>query len=628
MTTKKARLRLRRPGPLSGVSRLSPLHLVLIGLGGWVALFLLYIFLADPQDRSVDKFLQNWRAYLALYWPLTMLFLSRLHARGAADDEHERVIRGQKDRIKLLNAFGPQPSRTEFWPIRGSRSIYTSVLDMVDRAHLSADSHKDERYTVQLLLCSPTLDYTHESRSDYASWGDEFDGKLNGLMGNENVRIEITCLSDESIQGHQPLHDFLSVLAAYCHDVSRSPLTHRQILTKIREAALNRLTNLQAAATDRGHITIKKMLNIPFQIFLVTSKHYSEVIVSFAGREILEDANPPEPRGFLSCDPDVVEAFAQVYADYTTDHRRRPTVPPHTEDMIADQSRARTPYRVHDFLNLGFDIVVQPNVFSPAFGNSSKFTAWVISKILTPDDKSVLDIGSGTGVLALTAWHTLTRPHPRKGRSDLKVVAVEGMTDAFGNLRRNCGTTGVIPLNCCLVACTSSGLQLLADRASVTDPIVGANIVDSTALDEEGHAHPGATSAFNDNFGNHGFDLVIADLPYVDAEPKCDLDRAYFDTAHREHQALFTGIAGGKWLRPGGRLVTSFSTLGGPEDVARFERMIADRAPGAPRLKVTQKFSFCESGYVWMVYVIMKENAFDQTRYWWEALHARESSPE
>src|SRR5207237_436932 len=61
------------------------------------------------------------------------------------------------------------------------------------------------------------------------------------------------------------------------------------------------------------------------------------------------------------------------------------------------------------------------------------------------------------------------------------------------------------------------------------------------------------------------FDVVIAELPFVDALAPEESDRAFYDMEHREHRTLFAALGTNKtkkrWLKQNGFLVTSFSGL-------------------------------------------------------------------
>ena len=72
-------------------------------------------------------------------------------------------------------------------------------------------------------------------------------------------------------------------------------------------------------------------------------------------------------------------------------------------------------------------------------------------------------------------------------------------------------------------------------------------------------------------------------------------------------------------LAEDGLLVTAFSSLGGPEDIAGFERHITDNS-----LQVIQRVEFYESGYMWMVYVLMRKESYEACgdRLWWKVLDA------
>lgn len=179
----------------------------------------------------------------------------------------------------------------------------------------------------------------------------------------------------------------------------------------------------------------------------------------FAGKEILEDAVTTTPRGLWSNDPWVVENVERIYEHYVGTRRRRPFAPRHTSKVMKDPLNG-VEHEISGYLHgAGLSerlrIVVKPNVFSPAVANSGKFTSWVLTRILEKDMK-VLDLGSGTGVLALTAWHTLKA----RGTDEPVVWAVEAVPQAFANLKQNCARTGIVPHLGALAAVTERGAFL------------------------------------------------------------------------------------------------------------------------------------------------------------------------
>lgn len=114
------------------------------------------------------------------------------------------------------------------------------------------------------------------------------------------------------------------------------------------------------------------------------------------------------------------------------------------------------------------------------------------------------------------------------------------------------------------------------------------------------------------------FDLIIGDLPFVSARADDEEERAFFDMRHKEHETLFKAVRGNRWLAPRGCLVTAFSTLGGPNDVRAFEGLIR-QAELTPVLRTT----LYESGYGWMVYVLMRAEEVSPDDYWWGRLVTR-----
>nr|VFK05258.1 MAG: hypothetical protein BECKH772B_GA0070898_105561 [Candidatus Kentron sp. H]VFK05639.1 MAG: hypothetical protein BECKH772A_GA0070896_105751 [Candidatus Kentron sp. H]VFK09018.1 MAG: hypothetical protein BECKH772C_GA0070978_105701 [Candidatus Kentron sp. H] len=60
--------------------------------------------------------------------------------------------------------------------------------------------------------------------------------------------------------------------------------------------------------------------------------------------------------------------------------------------------------------------------------------------------------------------------------------------------------------------------------------------------------------------------------------------------------------------------------LGGPDDIAELDRHIRCHS-----LQVIQRVEFYESEYMWMVYVLMKKQDFDDYggQFWWNMLDAK-----
>lgn len=290
--------------------------------------------------------------------------------------------------------------------------------------------------------------------------------------------------------------------------------------------------------------------------------------------------------------------------------KRQRLIPLHTLNIISVQKELTT-HKIKNYLELGLELEIDKGVFSPVYANSAKFVSWVITKVLKAGN-NVLDIGACTGVLALTALRTLERlGTPPKKRN---VVAVEPAPASFKNLKKNCEGTGIKLLQGALVVKTSKGRVALPDMLEGQEGINEAILVHTDTKGEPIENKPIDTQS--------PFDAIIADLPFVDATAEGDLERAFLDCGHRNQQALFALVGrdkNHKWLKAKGRLITCFSNLGGSEDVAQFEEMIAKED-----LKVIQTFSFHEAGYVWMVYVIMRKEEVAND-FWWKELNVKPS---
>jgi hypothetical protein len=114
---------------------------------------------------------------------------------------------------------------------------------------------------------------------------------------------------------------------------------------------------------------------------------------------------------------------------------------------------------------------------------------------------------------------------------------------------------------------------------------------------------------------NNGYDLIIADIPFVDFR---DTDSRFYDWEHRLHKALFDVVNKPNYLKETGRLITAFSSLGGGDDIAKFERTLVEK-----NLIFTHKEIFIESNYQWMVYSIARQEKISSD-FWWMELKAKD----
>lgn len=217
-----------------------------------------------------------------------------------------------------------------------------------------------------------------------------------------------------------------------------------------------------------------------------------------------------------------------------------------TSSVIAKHNE-QPAHEIVNYLGVISNLAVEGG-FSPALANSSKFTSWVITKVLTKDDTSVLDIGSGTGVLALMAQKTLQQ----LGVADCRIVAIESDNNSVQALKKNCNaSSGIEVRKWCLSPKLEKGVQ------------VGGCFLDMGGEGKEVSSQQVSR-----------FKMIIADLPFVYVKENLVKDQRFFDPEHKAHKTFFMGVK--DWLDDKGRIITAFSSLGGPDDVLRFERMIAE----------------------------------------------------
>ena len=571
---------------------LSPARIAVTAIVGFVCMFVIWLTRDIPQPNELffprlKRFTEEYSFLLYVYAfiiPLLIWWIDKLHAMS----EEEKLRRIQKQRVRILDGFAPSPATVRLF---SNRSIYNSIISTLGRLEEKRGTSMEGgeiRFRVCLLLCSPALDYPNNPQKP---WGAEFVNKISQFVNHSNIHIDICHLPIEPMLGFNPMEDFLSVLADVIKDKPENfASTHRMLVQRTTEIA-NEIKRWATLDEHKARFTIHPpMLNIPFQIVLVLSGDLKEVVVSFAGREILERGDA-EPKGFFSSDPYVVETFHQIYLDYVKQGGRLPFIPPLTKSVI-EKHNQQVSHQITNYLGVIPNLQVDNGCFSPALANSSKFTSWVITKVLTKDDNRVLDIGSGTGVLALMAQKTLQQ----LGAATIEIIAVESDKASFNTLQKNCpAASGVTLKNWCL------------------SPRVEGDRQTGGCFVESGN---GGNEVARDQIGQ--FDVIIADLPFVDVKESLARDQRFFDPEHKAHRTLFMAVSKNNWLKDGGKLITAFSSLGGPDDVLRFERLIADND-----LQIVQRVDFHESNYLWIVHVIVKKADYDRDRYWWNKLEAQ-----
>lgn len=530
------------------------IRILLFTVLGIFSLYLFWYLISDSKDHSLKTFCEKWVFWLMLYQYITN-YIPWFSEKSAIKIEEEALRKNQKERIQILNEF--DKVTTISW-LSGKRSVYESIIDVLDRA-IKIKKHKPPRSIVQVLLCSPSFDYNDKNRHKnekgekcYKYWGEELKSKIKELTGkSEYIDLTITYLPDFPIFGYYPIKDFIAVLANYCNTSNKGDTKQfEKIYTEINNATSDFITYLKSCKTITPTLEIKHKFNIPFQIVLVHDTEVKDVVVAFAGREILESGKEIGPKGFRSSDPFVVETFANVYKNYVDLYTRRSFPPIHTLE-IEKKLKERTgtiliKEYLKDILPQSLDLIVHKNVFCPTIGNSSKFTSLVLVKNAHElKDKEVLDVGSGTGVQAIVAAICGAK----------NVVATESDENARKNIQVN-----INRINC--------------NKIQISNGDMFSNIPLSCK-----------------------FDIIIGDVPFVNSitDQSSAIQRCLYDNDHNLHKILLTESK--KYLKEKGKLYTSFSTLGGPEDLEFFEMLINDTG-----WKVLCKHTFYENSYGWIIY--------------------------
>ncbi len=187
----------------------------------------------------------------------------------------------------------------------------------------------------------------------------------------------------------------------------------------------------------------------------------------------------------------------------------------------------------HTVRVLGGTYVVTPAVFNPRFFITSKLMARSFQ--VRPED-AVLDMGTGSGVLAVTA-----------GRTARRVVAVDVNPAAVRCARENVARNG------------------LADRVEVLEGDLFA---------------PLPTGEL--------FDLILFTPPYFEGALRRPFDHALYDPGKVLARRFLEEAD--RWLSPGGRVLMVYSSLAEPGRVLR----IAEEA-GWRREVVARKRVFLET---------------------------------
>ena len=626
------------------ISHLAYIAFVLIGF--FCFYFYWYFDLPESKEKisflsSVMQYFESNGGFVSFYFGFTALFLAFLSFRkNSKDAEYGLLYSKSKEKIKILNNFSKQ------YDLIGNRSIYHSIISLLKRC----EQEKSNDSTLKLLLCSPLVDFK-ERTNNIDEWGDEFEYLLKRIAGNKNTKVELYHLPNKVILGHNPLMSFTEVLSNYISDgeTDKDKIEdYNKIWTKT-EDIIEHFDKMDKR--NKSKVTFNRTIlnDVPFQIIIYESKTFNEVVVSFAGKRNLEDANYKEPYGFHSVDEDVVKAFEKIFQSYIQENRRSPIKPKHTLDII-NKTEEKGEHKIPEYLKSEryqnvidkfeideINLTIPKDTFSPHFANSSKFTSLVIKTILGEND-CILEIGAGSGVQSIVGYNTLKK----LGTPNPKVYALE-IEESFESLKDNlientlaydeANDKGIIAIKGELKSklavydfdsklgvfkYENNGDKKVKERSTVKTDSKNQEIYNTIINDYEKEIVGGKIEPKNEpdnvNLFNritpNSISFLIADLPYVDTNSNTPLERAYFDAGHFAHKALFKFFKSSPIISSNARLLTSFSTLGGIDDVIRFELLIKESG-----LYINHKQAFYEDGFEWIVYSIHKEKDFNWKDY-------------
>ncbi len=557
----------------------------------FLALLLWYILSSHSTPKLFFDAHSIWITPVLAFLPMIIGLLLDLQWKKI--ESHVSLSIKHKERVSVLKKFS---GSAKFRYTQDS--IYGTMIDLLKRCKKSTS--KKHLY---MLLCSPALDSPARIKGNYKDWGNEFSRLLGAICGDTDVTAQVAYLPNEVILGFNPLYGFVETLASYCTDEAiskgRCEVSDRDTFSKqVFEDIYNNTGDIYTlidTIKDRhkkNNIDIRKILDIPFQIIIWEQDDLAEVVVSFAGKTILEDGNYIEPQGFHSCDVGVVNAFKQIFESYTDDHKRIPLKPMHTRDIIEKTKEAGEHFlQCYHSKTTSDPILSKPlrisaDTFSPFYANSSKFTTDALLHVLQKDNK-VIEIGSGSGIQVLAALRKLQD----LGTSTPVVWAIEPF--AIELLEENCNGSDIVIKKWILKKKNGD----YKDLHSVKDKNFNVVLYDESKEKE----------ITDSDFNGHKFDIVLGDLPFVSATTSSDENElAYYDYQHNSHRALFKIFSTAKWVNKNAVLITAFSSLGGYDDIAYFTQMIKDE-----KLVIVQNFCYLEAGYHWLIYCIMRESDFN-----------------
>ena len=517
-----------------------------------------------------------------------------------------------KEKINILEKFDSSIQYND--PADGS--IYGTMIEVLNRLKNEPDENVSLK-ELYVFLCSPVLDTPERIKGNYSEWGREFSGILADMTTLESGllkdNVNICFLSNEPTLGFKPLQDFVEVLANYCADFDSKKakfLKNAQVKSseEINELIYNETKRIYDTILNKhkNNRCLTLLEDIPFQMIITKTDKFAEVVVSFAGKNIIEKEDYIEPKGFHSIDPDVVNAFIDIFKAYTNKRCRIPFKPRHTENIICQtkDSHRINEYHSNTLINiLPSPIEIPSNTFSPFYANSSKFTTDALLHILRKDDK-VIEIGSGSGIQVLAALQKL---------KDLKtekpiVWAIEPY--AIDVLKKNCSNAPEIKIKHWILRVDNKNSKNVHLQENDNQPI----LCDWDKCFTKNKRCNTKCKSLNykitdSDFDDNKFNIVLGDLPFVSARPKDTSNKkefAYYDLHHESHQALLRLFKNATWIAQGAILITAFSTLGGYEDTKNFAQMIQKEG-----LVIVQYFCYLEKEYHWITYCLMKKEDYD-----------------
>jgi release factor glutamine methyltransferase len=234
----------------------------------------------------------------------------------------------------------------------------------------------------------------------------------------------------------------------------------------------------------------------------------------------LESINFHQGQRFISQVPKVDDPRANILRELTEEEKQYlgrffgTTI---TDRLLEYTLKHREPYEVKV---RELELTVFPNVFPP----SSPFSYDSIPLAEMNDTRKgeiVLDIGTGTGIHAVISGL----------RGARKVIATDISEEAVNNCKYNAEKNGL-------------GRIIQARQGNLFDPIIWYEKI-------------------------RGFDLIIANLPFVNNMASEFYEHWVYDENYKTHQEFFSKVGG--YLKPKGRILIAFSDIG---DTDFFEDQI------------------------------------------------------